>query len=313
MAAEAVKPVRPRVVLTRSLADTEQQARLASFADVVVADPAGLGAELASARGLIAVWPDPVSAELLSGASRLQVIATVTAGSDHVDVAAAARQGVEVVTGIGAAPASVAEYVIWAAVGLRRRFFVQATRMAAGETDWPTRFRSTPVSREVAGHVLGIAGFGHIGRRVATAARSLGMRVLVHDPYARLEDDDGIEACGLDELFRRSDVVSLHVPLTAATRGLVGLRQLQLLGPEGYLVDVSRGGVLDLDALESALNSGDLGGVALDVYPDEPAPDELVRRLDATGRAILTPHVAGYSRDAASALCARAVDAMAGL
>lgn len=299
----------PRIVLTRALADPSEQERLARSAMVVIPTTRSLDEELIDADGVIAVWPTRISAEMISAAPRLRIIATVTAGSDHVDVAAARARNIEVVTGIGASPGTVAEYVIWASLSLRRGFHLQAAAMAAGHTQWPTRLRDI-ASREVRGQVLGIAGFGHIGRAVAEAAAALGMQVLVHDPYALLSDTDTFRSVPLQDLLERSDTVSLHVPLTMATRGLIGAAELRSLGPESFLVNVSRGGVVDETALLAALSNGQIAGAAVDVFEQEPPHPKLLEDLAATGRVLLTPHIAGFSEEAASSLSRRAVDAM---
>ncbi|MFE7243111.1 2-hydroxyacid dehydrogenase [Streptomyces sp. NPDC057580] len=304
---------RLRVVLTRPLADPAAQAWLDERAEVRMPGAAEVAAELRDADGLIAVWPFRITARMLEQAPGLRAIATVTAGSDHVDCAAAARLGIAVITGAGAAPTPVVEYVLWAAIGLHRRFHELGQRLADGTPDWPGRFGSL-TANEVHGQTLGIVGFGHIGQSLAAlATRAFGMKVLVYDPYVSpVALPPGVLPTDLTELLNASSTVSLNLPLTQETRGLIGRQELRRIGSEGVLVNAARGGVVDESALLAALEAGELGGAALDVFESEPPSGERIAALVRTGRVVVTPHAAGFSRQAAAALSRTAVQRLIG-
>lgn len=298
----------PVVVLTRPLSAPDVQEWLEQRADVRIAGEDTLAASVADAEGLIAVWPTKVGSDLLERATKLRAIATVTAGSEHVDTAAAAARGIEVITGVGAAPDAVVEWALWAMIGLSRRFSLTARTFTDDTWDWATRFSTGP-SRQLSGRTLGIVGLGHIGRRLAEAASTvLGMRVVAFDPYA--STTAGISLVSLDRLLERSDVVSLNLPLTDKTKSMLGLEQLRRIGPEGMLLNASRGGVVDEQALLAALQTGELGAAALDVFNSEPPDRVLIQQLVATNRVLLSPHAAGMSVEAMHALNRHAVESL---
>ncbi|WP_246244766.1 NAD(P)-dependent oxidoreductase [Amycolatopsis pithecellobii] len=292
----------PIVVLSRNLSDPDAQRWLAGRARIRI----GALEELTEAEGLIAVWPTVVDRALLARAPRLRVIATVTAGTEHVDLRAAEERGITVVSGAGAAPDAVIEWAIWAMIGLSRRFAFAARRFDDGTWDWRARFADGR-SHQLTGRTLGVVGLGHIGRGLAhVASATFGMRVLGFDPYA--DPVPGVTATSFDELLDGSDIVSLHLPLTDATRGLIGRDELQRIGPDGILIDASRGGVVSENAVIEALRTGELGAAALDVFSEEPPSAATVSGLVATGRVVLTPHAAGVSTAALRALNRRAVE-----
>jgi phosphoglycerate dehydrogenase-like enzyme len=298
----------PMVVLTRNLADPESQRWLAERAQVTIATPESLAADVADAVGLIAVWPVTVDKAVLDAAPSLRVIATVTAGTEHIDMNAAAARGVEVVSGVGAAPDAVVEWALWAMLGLSRKFTFAARRFDDGRWDWSNRLADGP-SRELSGQTLGIVGLGHIGRKLAEAVRlAFGMSVIAFDPYA--PQVDGITLVSLEDLLDASDVVSLNLPLTDQTRSMFGRDELRRIGPNGILLNASRGGVVDEAAVIEALQAGELGAAAFDVFAAEPPKPDLVADLLATGRVLLTPHAAGVSSQAMVALNRRAVEAV---
>lgn len=293
----------PRVLLTRALPGTDQQPRLADQVDLV--DLAGRDPdadELAQAQGIIVVLPSRLTAQDIERAPNLRVIASYSAGTDHVDVAAATARGIPVVSGQGANARAVAEYTVAQAIAAHRRLPPMSAALEAEELDWQGRLTQYWPMDEFAGSTVGLVGYGHIGRAVEDAATALGAQVLVHDPYVP-GLPNAVET--LDELLRRSDTVSIHVPLTASTRGLIGRDQLRALGPDGVLIQASRGGIVDLDALVEVLDDDGLRWAVVDVFDTEPVPGDVVRRLRATGRVSLTPHVAGVT--------AQGLDAMAGL
>jgi (S)-sulfolactate dehydrogenase len=226
-------------------------------------------------------------------------------GLDNIDVVACESRGIEVIPASGANAESVAEYVITAALLLLRGAYFSTRAVEAGT--WPRQTLSQ--GREAAGKVLGIIGFGSIGRLAARKAAALGMKVVGYDPYIEASDPawgltrtDPLE---LDTLVAASDVVSLHLPLNEATRGLLGSARLARMKRDAVLVNTARGGIVDEAALAAMLREGRLGGAALDVFDHEPLPAG--SPLAGAPRLLLTPHIAGVtveSNERVSALIA---------
>ncbi|MFC7165151.1 hydroxyacid dehydrogenase [Halospeciosus flavus] len=228
-----------------------------------------------------------------AAAGRLKVISKHGVGLDNVDVEAASANGVVVCNTPGANARSVAEHTILLLLAVRRNLPAMDRHVREGGWD-----RSQFTGHEVAGDTLGVYGLGNIGRETATLARGMGLSVLAYDRSATpAEAPDGVDL--VDDslaLFERADAVSLHVPLTAETRGLVSTPELRALGPEGVVVNVARGGVVDEDALVAALDAGEVGGAGVDVFADEPPSEDhpLLDRDDV----VLSPH-AGSDTEAA--------------
>lgn len=257
---------------------------------------AELVAGLEDADALIVRNRTRVDAELLAAAPRLKVVGRLGVGLDNIDLAASRERGVAVIPATGANAAAVAEYVLCTAMMLLRGAYHSSAAMAAGQ--WPRAALSE--GREIGGKEIGIVGFGGIGRLTARLARSLGMRVTACDPEIAADSplwlNEAVLRLELNELLGRADVVSLHVPLVAATRGLIGAAQLALMKTDAVLINSARGGTIDEAALAAALRAKCLGGAALDVFADEPlAPGS---PLTDCPNLILTPHIAGVSREA---------------
>lgn len=297
---------RPRVVCTRALPDADQRERLAALCKtIVVADADDFAAALAGADGAVVILPVPLTASMIGSAPRLRVVATVSSGVDHIDLAALEQRGIALVSGAGKAPGAVAEWVVWATIGMLRGFPEIAARFAAGRIDWGERVDLG--SRELGAATVGILGFGNVGRAVLRLLEPFEPHMLVFDPF--VPSPEGCEAvAGVGELCERAEVVTVHVPLTESTRGLIATSELALLGPAGLLVNAARGGIVEPNALLAALSDGTLGGAAIDCFDPEPADPDYVAALAATGRALVTPHVAGVSGTALAALCKTAVD-----
>ncbi len=265
--------------------------------DPELADDTGaLLAALADAEALIVRNRTFVDAAMLEAAPALRVVGRLGVGLDNIDEAACAARSVRVFPATGANGDAVAEYVVLAVGILRRGAFNATSRVANGE--FPRA--ALAQGREMAGAVLGIVGYGDIGRRVARLAQAFGMRVLAHDPALPVGDPawGGAERMELPALLAAADAVTLHVPLTEATRGLIGEAELAAMRPGAVLVNTARGGALDEAAAAAALRSGHLGGLALDVFEIEPLPPyspfaPLAGRPDL----ILTPHVAGVTSE----------------
>lgn len=246
--------------------------------------------------------PGRFSRDVFERAHDLRVIALTGSGVDHIDLEAATDAGVVVANSPGGPGPSVVEHAFGMIFALLRDLVETTERVAAGE--WADV--RAPVT-ELGGKTLGVVGLGTIGLEVASiAGERFGADVIGYDPYVTGDRahptfprydretvaDAGVDLVGRDELFDRADVVTVHTPLTEETRGLVDEDALARLG-EGYLVNTARGGVVDEEALESALVDGDLAGAALDVFAAEP-PDPDNPLLDAPNL-VLSPHVAGVS------------------
>lgn len=253
-------------------------------------DRARLLDALDGARALVVRNRTIVDEEVLAAAPGLRVVGRLGVGLDNIDVAACRARGVSVRPATGANAAAVAEHVIGALLALTRPSLRATERILAGE--WP---RTELVGRELGGKRLGVVGLGQTAQQVTRRAQCLGMAVAGHDPVAG--PPDGVEPLGLEQLFESSDAISVHVPLTPDTAHLVDGRLIGLLPDRALLVDTSRGGVVDHDAVARALESGKLGGAALDVFPDEPPPAGLLDRLRALPNLILTPHLAGITEE----------------
>ena len=258
--------------------------------------PEALAAEAADADALVVRNRTQVRGALLDGARKLRVVGRLGVGLDNIDVGACEARGIAVIPATGANAQAVAEYVIASAMLLLRGAYRSTDEVAAGR--WPRTALSS--GREIAGKTLGVIGFGDIGRRAARMARALGMRAIGHDvalpASAPAWRDEQVEARDLDALLAEADVVTLHVPLVAATRNLVDARRLATMKRGAILVNTARGGVVDEAAVAAALASGQLGGAALDVFDAEPLPAG--SPLAGAPNLLLTPHVAGLTQEA---------------
>jgi (S)-sulfolactate dehydrogenase len=259
----------------------------------LVDDRPRLRDHLADARGLIVRNRTQVDRDLLDAAPGLTVVGRLGVGLDNIDTAACAGRGIKVCPAAGANARSVAEYVITSVLMLRRGCYRAAGRVATGE--WP---RSELQGDEAAESTLGLVGFGGIARAVAVRARALGLRVIAADPQVPPDDpswaETGAEPCELAKVLAESDAVSLHVPLTDATRHLIDAAAIARMPAHAVLINTARGGVVDDAALASALRSGRLRAAALDVFETEPLPaGSAFAGLD---NVILTPHIAGLTR-----------------
>jgi len=212
-----------------------------------------------------------------------------------VDLDAAAERGVAVFNAPFSNTRSVAELVIAESIALHRKLFARSAAMHAGK--WA---KSASGSHEVRGRTMGIVGYGRIGSQVSVLAESMGMRVVYHDITGTLPLGNAEPRDSLDEVLREADVVTLHVPATAATDGLIGAREIGLMKDGAFLINNARGSVVDLGALAAAVREGRLGGAAVDVFPEEPEAREAAFETPLAGldNVILTPHVGGSTVEA---------------
>lgn len=270
--------------------------------------PAELRAALTSARALIVRNRTRVDEELLAAGPGLVVVGRLGVGLDNIDLAACRARGVAVCPATGANDVAVAEYVIAAILILLRGAFAATARLLEG--GWP---REASIGREAMGRRLGLVGFGRIAREVAARARALGMAIAAFDPL--LPEDHpawgGVERhATLEGLLGAADVVSLHVPLTPQTRGLLDARAIAAMRPGAILINTARGPVVDAAAVAAALRRGHLGGAALDVFEEEPLPAAAAAVFAGCPNLILTPHVAGITVESNARVSAMVADAV---
>ncbi|WP_024888933.1 phosphoglycerate dehydrogenase [Luteimonas huabeiensis] len=236
-----------------------------------------------------------LSAEVLAHARKLISVGCFCIGTNQVDLEAAELAGIPVFNAPYSNTRSVAELVIAETILLMRGIPGKSAQCHRG--GWS---KSAAGSHEVRGKTLGIVGYGHIGTQVGVMAEALGMQVLFHDIEAKLALGNARAAAGLGDLLARSDVVTLHVPETAATQGMIGAAEIAAMKPGAHLINASRGTVVDIDALAAALRDGHLGGAAVDVFPVEPkgADEPFESPLRGLDNVLLTPHVGGSTLEA---------------
>lgn len=275
----------------------------------LVDDLPALQAALPEARAWIVRNRSPVRGELLQAARELRVVGRLGVGLDNIDMEACGARGIQVFPATGANAESVAEYVVTAALMLLRGAYFSTRAVEAGT--WPRQMLSQ--GREAAGKVLGVVGFGSIGRLTAMKAAALGMKVVGYDSLLGAGDPawagSSTQPLELDALLAAADVVSLHIPLTPRTRGLLDGRRLALMKRDAILVNTARGGVVDEAALASMLREGRLGGAALDVFDREPLAAG--SPLAGAPRLLLTPHIAGVTLEANERVSALIADRVA--
>lgn len=248
-------------------------------------DRTELLAAVPAAAALLVRSATQVDQQVLDAAPGLRVVARAGVGLDNVDVAAASRAGVTVVNAPESNVMSAAELTVGLIVCLFRNIPAAHASVKAGEWE-----RSAFRGVELAGKTAGILGFGKIGRLVAERLAAFGMRVIAHDPYVTDASmaEAGVRGVPLEELMRESDVLTVHLPLTGETRGIIGDAELALAKPELRLVNAARGGIIDELALTRALKDKRVAGAALDVFESEPPQYSPLVDLETV---IVTPHV----------------------
>jgi D-3-phosphoglycerate dehydrogenase / 2-oxoglutarate reductase len=236
-----------------------------------------------------------ITAEVIDGIRSLVTIGCFSVGTNQVDLAACRTMGIPVFNAPFSNTRSVAELTMAEIVMLMRRIFPKSVSAHAGGWD-----KSAAGSNEVRGKVLGIVGYGNIGTQLAVIAEAMGMRVIYYDHTDKLRHGNVEPADSLDELLAKADVVSLHVPETSATQGMIGAREIARMKAGAILINNSRGTVVNLDALGEALRAKHLSGAAVDVFPVEPSSnaERFVSPLQGLDNVILTPHVGGSTEEA---------------
>ncbi|WP_428649829.1 phosphoglycerate dehydrogenase [Roseibium sp.] len=236
-----------------------------------------------------------VTEEVLEAAKSLVAVGCFSVGTNQVDLKGALTRGIPVFNAPFSNTRSVAELTIAEIVMLMRGVFPKST--AAHEGRW---LKTATGSHEVRGKTLGIIGYGNIGTQLSNLAEAMGLRVIYFDLVDKLQHGNVMPTDSLDALLSASDVVSLHVPDTQATRNMFGADEIAKMKKGAFLINNARGKVVDIEALAAALKSGHLAGAAVDVFPVEPKSnkDEFVSPLRGLDNVILTPHVGGSTEEA---------------
>jgi D-3-phosphoglycerate dehydrogenase len=233
--------------------------------------------------------------DIFSDAARLMTVGCFSVGTNQVDLDAARRRGIPVFNAPFSNTRSVAELVIGEIVMLLRRILPRS--VAAHQGGWD---KSATGSHEVRGRTLGIVGYGNIGSQLSMLAEAMGMRAIFFDHTDKLRHGNTEPVESLQDLLAQSDIVSLHVPETPATSGMIGEAELRLMKSDACLINNSRGTVVDLDALAKVLREGHLAGAAIDVFPVEPSSnaERFHSPLQGLQNVILTPHIGGSTEEA---------------
>jgi len=272
--------------------------------------PAELCASLANYDALVVRSQVQVDASVIAAGPRLQVIGRAGVGVDNVDLEAATRAGITVVNAPTGNTIAAAEHTLALLYGVARKIAAADASVRRGE--WQ---RTQFTGLELRGRTLGLVGLGKIGQAIAARARAMEMAVLASDPYVTAEQaaHHGAELVPFDDLLARADVVSVHVPLSRATRGMIGAKELGRMKPGAILLNVARGGVVDEAAVAAALTKGTLAGAGVDVFEHEPPVDSPL--LDAPNT-LLTPHLGASTAEAqvavAEEIADQVIDVLAG-
>lgn len=235
-----------------------------------------------------------VTRELLDAAKKLKVVARAGVGLDNIEVEYAQAKGIMVINSPEAPCNAVAELVLGMMFNMARMINEADAGMKQGKWE-----KNRLIGFEIKGKTLGIIGFGRIGYTLAKKARCLGMRVLAYDVaidvVKKYVNEVGAEAVSIDTLYHQSHFITVHVPLLPETKHMIGTAEFNRMRDGVYVINAARGGVIDEDALKAALNSGKVKAAALDVYEEEPNPDE---ELICRSNVVCTPHIGAGSKEA---------------
>lgn len=248
-----------------------------------------------------------MTARVIENLKRCRIIARYGIGVDNVDLAAATKARILVTNVPDYCIDEVSDHALALLLALARRVAAADAAVKAGAWDVVAHAGI----RRLRGRTLGLLGFGKIAKALASKVRPLGMKVMAYDPYLAPEEIGrlGAEAAGLEKLLAEADAVSIHVPLSPETRNLIGERELARMKPAAFLINTSRGGIVNEEALAAALKETRLGGAALDVLSVEPPPAD--HPLYGAPNVILTPHLAFYSRESVIELQTKAAEEVA--
>ena len=254
--------------------------------------PAQLGEIIGQYHGLAVRSATKVTADILSKASNLKIVGRAGVGVDNIDVKAATEKKVQVINTPSGNAIAAGELAVAYIFALARKIPQASASTKKGEWE-----KKKWMGVEVTGKTLGVVGFGNIGRQVAERALGVKMKVLAHDPAlpAGFTPPAGVELVSLDDLISRSDFVTLHLPLVAATKNLFNAERLSKMKKGAYLINCARGGIVDENALYEALKSGHLGGAGIDVFEKEPCGPLQLFELD---NVLASPHIGASTKEA---------------
>jgi glyoxylate reductase len=267
---------------------------------------AELLSRIAQKDGLVCLLTEKVNAELLEAAPMLRIASTVSVGFDNIDLPACTRRNVVATNTPGVLDDTTADFAWALLMAVARRLVEGDAWMRSGT--WPGWDLDQHLGSDIWGKTLGLIGFGRIGRGVARRAMGFGMRVLYSDEVrcaAEIENELHAQYVSLDELFRQSDFISLHVPLLPSTQHLISKENLSKMKSTAFLINTARGSVVDEAALAEALGKGQIAGAALDVYENEP---KVHPALIARKNVILAPHIASASIETRTKMAVMAAD-----
>lgn len=298
-----------RVLLPQPIESEAAEALEQAGVDMVVAQdpsPETVGPLLKGVQGLILRTGIKITRDLMDLARDLQVISRTGGGLDNVDVDAATKKNIIVTSNLGVNTSSVVEHALALMLALAKQ--IPIMDRAVRNEDFKIRYKNLP--RDLRGKTLGLLGFGRIGSELGRSCRELfDMQVISHDPYVsetvRVGCKGRVEFVKREELFDRSDVLSIHVPLTATTHHAVGQQELALMKSSAIVINTARGPIVDQSALLTALQNRQIAGAGLDVFEQEPvAADNPLLGLD---NIILTPHSAALTRECVIRMALEAV------
>ena len=303
--------MKPRIFITKHVYP-EAVEILEEVGDVHYNDTSvSLGAEdlqaaVADKHAMVCQLTDRIDAAVMDSAKELKVIANVAVGFDNIDIPAASERGIIVTNTPGVLTDTTADLAFTLLMAAARRIAEADRFLRAGR--WQQWEIDLLCGHDIHGHTLGIFGLGRIGRGMAERARGFGMRVIYHDQVRAAAEDEqewGIEFVDRETLFRESDFLSIHVPLSDATRHAVGKSEFELMKATAVLVNTSRGPVVDEVALAEALENGQIASAGLDVFEAEPAVEP---RLLALENVVLVPHIGSASIKTRTRMCTMAAE-----
>ncbi|OYT54019.1 MAG: hypothetical protein B6U72_03885 [Candidatus Altiarchaeales archaeon ex4484_2] len=286
--------MKPRILISDKIHDKAiDEAKL--FADVDLKfnlTPKELVDKIRDYDALIIRSGTKVTREVIANAGKLRIIGRAGVGLDNIDLKAAGEKNIEVVNSPEASTISVAELAVGSLIALMRNIHHGHSSLKKGRWD-----RSKLTGNELYGKKIGIIGFGRIGREVADRAKAFGMDVLAFDPNITVEDarENNCEYRELDELIKEADVLTLHVPLTEKTRGLIDTAKIESMKKDAVIINAARGGVVNEEDLYAALKKGVIKGAAIDVFESEPPEGSPLLELD---NIVLTPHLGANTEEA---------------
>jgi lactate dehydrogenase-like 2-hydroxyacid dehydrogenase len=283
----------PSVFVTRHVPDAalrivQSAAAVTVWPDPMPPSPEQLRDACRSVEGLYCLLTDKVDEALLDACPRIKVVSTMSVGYDHIDVAACRKRNIPVGNTPGVLDETTADLAFALLLASGRRIVEADSFTRKGE--WKTWSPDLMTGQEIHGATLGIVGFGRIGQAMARRAKGFDMKILYNSRAPKPEAESlGAKYRSLDDLLRESDFVSLHVPLTPETRRMIGTNELELMKPTAYLINTSRGPVVDPEALYDALVNRRIAGAGLDVFDEEPVP--LYEPLLTLDNITVLPHI----------------------